>query len=255
MESEPAPPPATPPPPRKPLIGPAYRAFIWELLRLKNARNYLEIGVRDGGTIVNATCPTIGVDPDFAFRISPIGKKRALHLFQMTSDEFFRDHDPRAILGAPVDFAFLDGLHQFEYLLRDFINTERCCNRNSVILLDDCLPLNIEMTERVHKPEARVDVPIRGFWTGDVWKVVSILRKHRPDLRITPVDVQPTGSILVSNLDPDSSVLYDRYFEILDEFANLELTEAVFDAYWLENSPIAAEAILNGFNFSLFLRA
>lgn len=242
-------------PPRKPLVGPTYRTFIWELLRRKNARNYLEIGVRDGGTIVNAACPTIGVDPNFVFRVSPTGKKRALHLFQMTSDEFFRDYDPRAILGAPVDFAFLDGLHQFEYLLRDFINTERCCNRDSVILLDDCLPVNIEMTERVHTRATRVDVEIKDFWTGDVWKVVSILRKYRPDLRITPVDVQPTGSILVSNLNPDSTVLYDRYFEILDAFANLELTEAVFDAYWTENAPIAAETILNGFDFSLFLRA
>jgi len=255
MENEPAPPVGTATPPRKPLIGPAYRAFIWDLLRRKNARNYLEVGVRDGGTIVNATCPTIGVDPNFAFRISPIGKKRALHLFQMTSDEFFRDYDPKAILGAPVDFAFLDGLHQFEYLLRDFINTERCCNRNSVILLDDCLPVNIEMTERTHTRATRVDVEIKDFWTGDVWKVVSILRKYRPDLRITPVDVQPTGSILVSNLNPDSSVLYDRYFEILDEFANLELTEAAFDAYWTLNAPVAAQTILNGFDFSLFLRA
>ena len=246
--------PATAVPPRKPLIGPQYRAFIWELLRRKNARNYMEIGVRDGGTIVNATCPTIGVDPNFAFRISPVGKKRALHLFQMTSDDFFREYDPKAILGAPVDFAFLDGLHQFEYLLRDFINTERHCSRDSVILLDDCLPVNIEMTERVHTRETRVDVEIRNFWTGDVWKVVSILRKYRPDLRITPIDVQPTGSILVSNLDPQSQVLYDRYFEILDEFAAIELTDAVFDAYWEANAPVAAQTVLNGFDFSLFIR-
>lgn len=253
MQNELAPPAVAPA--RKPLIGPAYRAFIWELLRSKHARNYLEIGVRDGGTIVNATCPTIGVDPNFAFRVNPVGKKRALHLFQLTSDEFFRDYDPCAILGAPVDVAFLDGLHQFEYLLRDFINTERFCSRDSVILLDDCLPLNIEMTERVHRRESRVDVEIRDFWTGDVWKVVSILRKYRPELRITPVDVQPTGSIVVSNLNPESTLLYDRYFEIVDEFAPLETTEAVFDAYWAENAPLRAERILSNFDYSLFMRA
>lgn len=254
METEQEQQPATATPPRKPLIGPPYRNFIWDLLRRKNARNYMEIGVRDGGTIVNATCPTIGVDPNFTFRISPIGKKRVLHLFQMTSDEFFRDYDPRAILGAPIDFAFLDGLHQFEFLLRDFINTEACCDRNSVILLDDCLPVNVEMTERIHKPEARLDVAIKNFWAGDVWKVVSILRKYRPDLRITPVDVRPTGSIVVSNLNPGCTVLYDNYFQILDEFARPELSQAELDAYWTVNAPVAAEAILKDFEFSLYLR-
>lgn len=241
-------------PPRKLLAGPVYRAFIWQLLERKAARNYMEVGVRDGGTIVNATCPTIGVDPNFTFRVSPIGKKRALHLYQMTSDEFFRDYDPRAILGAPVDVSFLDGLHQFEYLLRDFINAERCSSRDSVILLDDCLPLNIEMTERLHRRELRKDTEIAMYWTGDVWKVVSILRKFRPDLRITPVDVQPTGSIVVSNLDPSSTVLYDRYFEILDEFAPIELTKPVFEAYWKENAPVAVDKILGGFDFTLFMR-
>jgi hypothetical protein len=242
------------PPPRKPLMGPLYRTFIWELLKRKNAKNYLEIGVRDGGTIVNAACPTIGVDPNFAFRVDPMGPKKALHLFQMTSDEFFREYDPRAIFGATVDVAFLDGLHQFEYLLRDFINTERCCSRNSVILLDDCLPVNIEMTERTHRPELRVDKEISNWWTGDVWKVVSILRRFRPDLRITAVDVQPTGSVLVSNLNPDSTLLYDRYFEILDEYVRIELTEHVFDSYWAENVPVKMDDILGGFDFTLFMR-
>lgn len=243
-------------PPRKGMVGPLYRAFIWELLQRKAARNYLEVGVRDGGTIVNANCPTIGVDPNFAFRVNPVGKKRALHLFQMTSDEFFRDYDPRAILGAPVDVAFLDGLHQYEYLLRDFINTERVCSRDSVILLDDCLPINVEMTERVHRRELRKDAEIAMYWTGDVWKVVSILRKYRPDLRITPVAVQPTGSIVVSNLNPDSTVLYDRYFDILDAFTPIELTDELFDAYWAENAPRAVETLLGpgGFDLSLFLR-
>jgi hypothetical protein len=246
--------PAAAAPPRKPLTGPAYRAFIWDILKRKSARNYLEIGVRDGGTIVNAECPSIGVDPNFAFRVNPVGKKRALHLYQMTSDEFFRDYDPKAILGGTVDMAFLDGLHQFEYLLRDFINTERCCSRDSVILLDDCLPRNIEMTERIHREEARADVEVAKWWTGDVWKVVSILRRFRPELRITPVDVQPTGSIVVSNLNPESTLLYERYFEIVDEYADLELTQAVFDAYWEENAPVKVEQVLNGFDFTLFMR-
>jgi hypothetical protein len=243
-----------PAPPRKPLVGPPYRQFVAELVQKKFARNYLEVGVRDGSTLAGVSCPTIGVDPEFVIKGNPVGAKRVLHLYQMTSDEFFRDHDPRGVFGQPVDVAFLDGLHVFEYLLRDFINTERVCDRNSLILLDDCLPVNIEMTERQHRPELRKDQGIAGWWTGDVWKVVSILRELRPDLRITPVDVRPTGSIMISNLDPASTVLYDNYFDIIDRYRPIFFTPNLFEAYWAANKPTPAKAITDYFNLSLYVR-
>jgi hypothetical protein len=241
-------------PPRKLLAGPAYREFVRAVTTLKGARNYLEVGVHNGSTLAIIECPTIGVDPNFVLDRNPMGRKRMLHLYQMGSDEFFRDHDPRAVFGSPVDVAFLDGLHQFEYLLRDFINTERVCDRNSVILLDDCLPINLEMTERKHRPELRKDAAIAGWWTGDVWKVVSILREYRPDLRIIPVDVIPTGSIVVSNLDPSSTRLSDAYFEIVDRYAGLMLDEAAFDAYWQVNAPKPASDLMTDFELSRHIR-
>lgn len=240
--------------PHKVLSGPIYRQFIYDLLTRKAARNYLEVGVHKGFTLADVQIPSIGVDPAFVFDRSPMGKKRVLHLYQMGSDEFFRDHDPRAVFGGPVDVAFLDGLHIFEYLLRDFINTERVCDRNSLILLDDCMPLSIEMTERYHQPENRQDKATSKWWTGDVWKVVSILREYRPDLRLTAVDVQPTGSILVSNLDPASTVLYDRYFEIVDRFRDLTFTPETFEEYWTVNAPRPASDLTFGFDLSLHIR-
>jgi len=241
-------------PVRKRHQGPSYRDFVRQVVESKRARNYLEVGVHNGSCITNIKAPTIGVDPSFVFSHNPAGAKRVLHLYQMTSDEYFRDHDPRAVFGAPVDVAFLDGMHLFEYLLRDFINTERVCDSNSVILMDDCLPVNVEMTEREHKREARKDVDLAGWWTGDVWKVVSILREYRPDLRITPVDVVPTGSIVVSNLDPASTVLRDAYFEILDRFAKVEMTPAIFETYWEINRPTPAADLTENHGLSLFVR-
>ena len=240
---------------RKLLKGPAYREFVRAVVQQKAARNYLEVGVHNGSTLALIDCPAIGVDPAFVFDRNPVGRKRVMHLYQMGSDEYFRDHDPRAVFGSPVDVAFLDGMHQFEYLLRDFMNTERVCDRNGVIMMDDCMPVNLEMTERKHRPEQRKDKGIAGWWTGDVWKVVSILREYRPDLRITPVDVTPTGSIVVSNLDPSSTVLADAYFEIMDRFAALEMDEAAFETYWTVNKPVPASALLSDFSLSLHVRA
>jgi hypothetical protein len=229
----------------KPLNGPAYRLLVQRISQLKPARNYLEIGVHNGSTIQFIDCPTIGVDPKFVLKYQPVGNKPVCHLYQMTSDDFFRDHDPRKIFGSPVDLAFLDGLHLFEFLLRDFINTERVSSKDSIILMDDCLPRNLEMAERDHQPDLRKNKEFAGWWTGDVWKVVNVLREYRPDLRLMPVDVVPTGSIVVTNLDPTSTVLSDRYDEIMSRFLNLALTEESFEAHWATNAPMPANDSLS----------
>ncbi len=242
------------PPARKVLSGPIYRDFVRAMLARKGARNYLEIGVHNGSSLALAECPSIGVDPKFVFDRNPMGGKRVLHLYQMGSDEYFRDHDPRVIFGGPVDVAFLDGMHRFEYLLRDFINTERVCGPNSLIMMDDCLPVNLEMTERQHRADQRKDTQLAGWWTGDVWKVVNILREYRPDLRITPVDVVPTGSIVVSNLDPSSTRLESAYFELMDRYAAMTLDERSYETYWTVNAPTPASALLDDFGLSLFAR-
>lgn len=86
--------------------GVGFRDFIAHMVRMKHARTYIEVGVRNGATLAMVDCDAIGVDPFFQFNTNPMGKKRALHLFQETSDEFFRDRDVKAILGKPIDVVF-----------------------------------------------------------------------------------------------------------------------------------------------------
>jgi len=35
-------------------------------------------------------------------------------------------------------------------------------------------------------------------WSGDVWKAVVLLRRHRPDLTVTTMDVSPTGMAVIT---------------------------------------------------------
>ena len=96
-------------------------------------------------------------------------------LFQMTSDAFFRDKSSLSCIDGEIDLAFLDGMHTFEFLLRDFYNTEAICGPHSLIAMHDCLPLNIEMTHRnmgVSLEKGR-NSAFPDFWTGDVWKNYS----------------------------------------------------------------------------------
>ena len=57
-----------------------------------------------------------------------------------------------------------------------------------------------------------------GFWTGDVFKFVLILKKYRPDLEFYNSDIPPAGLAIISNLDPNSTVLIDNYDSIVKEF-------------------------------------
>ena len=201
-----------------------YQAFIGHLARILPARNYFEIGTAAGDSLAAIDCPAIAVDPLFQIARNVVGRKPACHFFQMTSDAFFEKIDPKAYFGQPIDLAFLDGLHLFECVLRDFINTERHCTKDSVILLHDCLPPTFEMTCRQSIGEAGNETGARGhpdylgYWTGDVWKMATALREYRPDLRLLHIDAPPTGLLLCTGLDPNSSLLLDRYEEITRKY-------------------------------------
>jgi hypothetical protein len=194
-----------------------YLDVLKRLHELLRPRSYLEIGTLSGRSLELAQCPTIAVDPHFAFDRNVLTGKPICLLFQMTSDEFFSQFKPRALLGRAIDMAFLDGMHLAEFVLRDFIQVERNAKRNSLILLHDCLPGDVDMTSRVHRPGTA--------WTGDVWKILPVLMQYRPDIRINVLDSPPTGLTICTNLNPESKVLTEMYADIVDEMSSMVLTE------------------------------
>ncbi|MBB5758443.1 hypothetical protein HNR00_003163, partial [Methylorubrum rhodinum] len=166
-----------------PLTGDGYTVVLRNLHKLLRPKTYLEVGVRSGRSLELAECDTIAVDPTFTLREKFFGKKPSCLLYQIGSDQFFREQDPVSLFGRPVDLAFLDGMHLVEFLLRDFMNTEQHCSRNSVIAMHDCVPADFAMTRRVEiAPKDAQSKNEPTWWLGDVWKIVPLLRKHRPDL-------------------------------------------------------------------------
>ncbi len=219
------------------LTGTLYLDFLARLHGVLRPATYLEIGVETGSTLALARCASIGVDPELALLrgdlLPQLTSKPSLLLFQMPSDRFFATHDPAALLGAPIDMAFLDGMHRCEFLLRDFINTERHCRRNSVVALHDCVPTEMPMTERA--PGAQPVHPRRrNMWTGDVWRALLLLKRVRPDLRISVVDAAPTGLALVTNLDPASRALEDGYAGFVEQMLGWSLESETLPGYYAE---------------------
>ena len=200
-------------------------------------RSYLEIGTRDGGSLRLASCSAIAIDPRFDLRMEVVGAKPLCAFHQQPSDAFFSDHDPTAILGRRIDLAFLDGMHLYEFLLRDFMNTERHCAPNSIIALHDCMPTDSHVARRVqadHSLAGRSEAPA-DWWAGDVWKTVAILQQFRPELRIAGYTAPPTGLILVTGLDPQSSVLADCYFDAVEQMRHAGPAEHA--AYMAQLAP------------------
>ena len=202
--------------------------FLAELHARYRPRNYLEIGVNDGRSLRLSRVPSIAIDP--AFRITePL--RCDLHLVRATSDAFFAGRDPIAHLrsgrnpvrnlrrgrapfaryvgGTVVDLAFIDGMHLFENALRDFMNVELLSGPASVIVLDDMLPRSVDEAARDRHTRA---------WTGDVYKLMEVLARHRPDLVLLPMNTEPTGVLVVLRADPANRVLRDAYEGLLAEW-------------------------------------
>jgi hypothetical protein len=206
----------------------ARHEFLRNLHGLLTPRNYLEIGVSDGRSLVLSRAPSIGVDP--AFKITaPIHCD--VQLVKATSDDFFAQADPLAHFrgssgrlggrrpsqpasggdspSTGLDLSFIDGMHLFEFALRDFMNVERYSSWYSVIVFDDMLPRNVDEAAR---DRHTLD------WTGDVYKIIPVLARYRPDLIAIPLDTSPTGILVVLGADPGNAALRDHYDEIVAEW-------------------------------------
>lgn len=214
------------------LAGVPYLDFFATLHAQLMPRTYLEVGTATGASLTSVLCDTISVDPQFALGPGATGRRTRTFFFQMPSDTFFATQSVTGLLGRPVDVAFLDGLHRFEFLLRDLINTEAVCHPRSLIVLHDCLPLNTRMALRQFKqgdPERETNID---FWTGDVWKLLPILDEYRPDLRIHILDCPPTGLVAITRVDPESHVLSDRYYDIVDQYAGTVMDNERLSSFW-----------------------
>lgn len=212
-----------------------YRDFLDALHQQLRFDWYLEIGSQTGMSLAKSRSPSVAVDPVFKIRYDVAGNKAQLHLFQETSDDFFKLGRLKTLKIKP-NFSFLDGMHLFEYLLRDFMNAEAAGTPTSVIALHDCCPLDHGMTTR------DLDNLPRGPWTGDVWKLVPILQEYRPDLKLQIFDCAPTGLVVLSGLDPKNTVLRKNYDRILSTYQKLTLQDFGADRFYSSFSYANAQA-------------
>ncbi len=173
---------------------------------------YVEIGVAKGDTLscVTPSTDVAGVDPrpQVERRISS-----KITIFPETSDVFFATYEKRPqFVDRKIDMAFIDGLHHFEQVLRDFINVEKRATTEGLIVIHDCIPFDEVNSGRDDSAT---------HWVGDVWKALGVLLDHRPDLDIKIIGAPPSGLVLVSRLAPDLRILEQQFLSLVDAYLPL----------------------------------
>lgn len=197
---------------------------------------YLEIGSRSGTSLARRKCSFIGIDPEFCLATPVYNSGRQMHFMQMTSDDFFKS-DFLGKLGLRPEMAFVDGMHLFEFALRDFINCERTMARDGVIFFHDVLPFNAAMTSRTYVPGTP--------WTGDVWKTILALVETRPDLTVSVVGAAKTGLACVRGLKGSDASWGVGYDEIVSRYRDLDLGSYGISKYLDKVRPVAPEQFLS----------
>ena len=224
----------------KEMPGEDYYDWLQHFHQWLRPASYVEIGLGHGRSLALAGPETkaVGIDPYQGFwdRLNYICPHGAATLFPLTSDDFFARHDLREVIGKETfDLAFIDGLHLFEQVLKDFINLERYAGKDSVVLMHDCLPIAPIVAERER---------CTGFWTGDVWRIIPCLKTFRPDLKIITIPTKPSGLGVVTNMDAASTVLADNYDDIVRYYLSLSCPESFDQRRVVCNVELADEELI-----------
>ena len=168
---------------------------------------YLEIGVDQGVSLSLARGRAIGVDARPELKLTRhLGDNASL--VALSSDAFFREQ-AETLLPVPPGLVFIDGMHLFEFALRDFMNVERFASPASLVIIDDVFPCH---------PAQAARLPRTDSWTGDVWKLHRILREARPELTLVSLNAKGTGLLLIAGLDPADCILWDNYEQIVRRY-------------------------------------
>jgi len=159
------------------------------LIKRYNFKSYLEIGYESGDSFDPVECEIKeAVDPN------PSKECESCHV--MTSDAYFENNTPE------FDIVFIDGLHDYEQVKRDFDNSLKFAK---VIVLHDMNPENEEQAK-----------PFKdgGGWCGDCYKVAIDMYNGEYGLHYLTVDCNFGCGVVFNteiNMDKQGNIITRDY--------------------------------------------
>ena len=190
--------------------------YRWNLVKYLIEKNsyhdYLEIGCDQDQLFSKIKIKhKIGVDPVSGGNL------------RKTSDQFFRENNEK------FDIIFIDGLHTYEQVRKDIVNSINCLKENGIILVHDCMP---DCLSKQAVPRFRM------IWNGDVWKAIVDLRQNE-NLEIYTCEIDQGIGIIKKNKNssilkiqkPISQLKFEDYYYNYKEYLrviNLEKFKELF---------------------------
>ena len=177
--------------------------IIQNIINFKKYKSYLEIGCDRNQSFSNINIDKrVGVDP----------VEGGTH--KMTSDDFFSNNNDK------FDIIFIDGLHQYEQVIKDVKNSLNCLTKNGIILLHDCLPRTLWN---------QIYPRINSDWNGDVWKAIVECRTYENIDTYTCIADRGIGVIvprknmnkLILNNNDFKGLKYKDYYQNHEQYMNL----------------------------------
>ena len=173
--------------------------LIEYLIKKNNYKNYLEIGCDKNQLFSKVNINNkIGVDPVSGGNV------------RKTSDDFFKENK------SSFDIVFIDGLHTYEQVKKDILNSVNCLLDEGIILVHDCMP---DSLGKQAVPRYKMQ------WNGDVWKAIVDLRQQE-NLEIYTCEIDQGIGIVtkkkntsILKLDkPISKLKFKDYFNNYKEY-------------------------------------
>lgn len=170
---------------------------------------YLEIGCQINNLFNSVpSFNKIGVDPD----------KGGTH--RMTSDKFFEENSKK------FDVIFIDGLHEYQQVRRDALNSLNSIDENGWIAFHDFLP---RTWKENHIPR------LNRTWQGDIWKLAVELSKSQ-GIEFYIVDIDHGVGLMRKSSEnfsiPDmhddlSNAQFDRFIDEQKDFPIISFEKAI----------------------------
>ena len=211
--------------------------IIQTLMKHRKLNNYLEIGVFNCHIFFRFRSDfKIAVDPEFQFDglrkwgkalINPYNLYN--RYYEKTSDDFFQQDAPVLLKDRKIEISLIDGMHEYDYALRDIEHTLMYAAEEVVIIVHDCNPKSKEAEVSFADWKAR---NFKGTWNGDVWKAILHLRSLRRDLDAFVLDCDHGLGIITKKKSANDLTFTAEQIR--------QLSYAEFDAHrkqWLNLQP------------------
>ena len=177
---------------------------------------YLEIGVANGETFLAVKADyKVAVDPRFNLDISSLGPETLdCQFIEVTSDEYFAARSKR---DKKFHVIYLDGLHTFEQILRDFTNALLFLEDDGIIVIDDVAPTSYaaglpDEGDAVLIKKATNDSD--NSWMGDVYKLVYFIDTFFPSMHLRTVSDNHGQSVVWRSVSASRAFKARKYEEI-----------------------------------------